>query len=214
MNSAVHTLISRGFVTSANHALALDGNGNPLPWLSYPAIEYLSGLNLREKTVFEYGSGCSTLYWSERCSRVVSVEHDKVWCEKLQESALASSIQNCRVLLREGESEYLRAIHEENCPYDVVIVDGGFNRKRMAEHALQRLAPGGIIVLDNSDCHVGAAEVLRNADLIQIDFCGFAPGNELEQVTSLFLRRDFRFPPLERWQPRKTPWCMPHLVDE
>ena len=35
----------------------IDENGEPLPWYTYPAIEYLTGLDFTQKTVFEFGCG-------------------------------------------------------------------------------------------------------------------------------------------------------------
>lgn len=40
---------------------AVDGAGQPVPWYTYPATEYLSHLDLSVLSVFEYGSGNSTL---------------------------------------------------------------------------------------------------------------------------------------------------------
>jgi hypothetical protein len=39
-----------------------DKNGEPVPWFTYPTIEYLNHLDLSECSVFEYGMGYSTLY--------------------------------------------------------------------------------------------------------------------------------------------------------
>ena len=41
----------------------VDADGRPLPWYTYPAIEYLEQLDFRDRTVFEFGSGASTLFW-------------------------------------------------------------------------------------------------------------------------------------------------------
>jgi hypothetical protein len=44
------------FRTIKNWA-CIDKNGNPIPWFTYPAIEYLNCLDLSECLVFEYGMG-------------------------------------------------------------------------------------------------------------------------------------------------------------
>src|SRR3954469_11247374 len=61
----------------------LDGQGNHVPWFTYPAIEYLNQLDLSGKRVLEFGSGFSTLYWAKRCGHVVSIESSKSWFEKM-----------------------------------------------------------------------------------------------------------------------------------
>ena len=41
--------------------VCLDRNGNPIPWYTYPAIEYLSQFDYSRKTIFEFGCGNSSL---------------------------------------------------------------------------------------------------------------------------------------------------------
>ena len=43
--------------------VCVDRDGNPLPWYTYPAIEYLSQFDYGEKTIFEFGCGYSSLFW-------------------------------------------------------------------------------------------------------------------------------------------------------
>ena len=52
----------------------VDRFNRPIPWYTYPAIEYIKQLDFSDKTVFEYGSGNSTLFWAQRCKKLVSVE--------------------------------------------------------------------------------------------------------------------------------------------
>lgn len=35
----------------------IDREGNPIPWYTYPAIEFLNSLDFSNKSVFEYGGG-------------------------------------------------------------------------------------------------------------------------------------------------------------
>lgn len=39
----------------------INKNREPIPWYTYPAIEYLSSLDFSNKNIFEYGGGNSTL---------------------------------------------------------------------------------------------------------------------------------------------------------
>ena len=41
----------------------IDKKGEPVPWFTYPAIEYLSHLDLSDFLVYEYGSGKILLYF-------------------------------------------------------------------------------------------------------------------------------------------------------
>ena len=81
---------------------AVDRDGHPLPWYTYPAIEFLSQLDFRDKTVFEFGSGMSSLYWAGVTRLVVSVEDDDRWFEIIR-SRLPG---NARVTLETDLAEF------------------------------------------------------------------------------------------------------------
>ena len=42
---------------SIDEKLCLDKEGNPIPWYTYPAIEYLSQFDYQDKKIFEFGCG-------------------------------------------------------------------------------------------------------------------------------------------------------------
>lgn len=52
-----------GYDLSARTNSCVDADGDPIPWYTYPAIEYLAGLSFTGKDVWEYGCGNSTK-WS------------------------------------------------------------------------------------------------------------------------------------------------------
>ncbi len=58
--------------------------GNPLPWFSYPTISFLEDIIQKQWKVFEYGCGYSTLFWSGKCEKTVSVEHDEHWFDRVK----------------------------------------------------------------------------------------------------------------------------------
>ncbi len=180
-----------------------DKDGNPLPWYTYPAIEYLSQFDYSQKKIFEYGCGYSSMFWAERAEKVTSIEDNFEWHARWQKE-----FQHPRLEIRwrdEGEI-YENAIFEDDALYDVIVVDGK-RRAECAKAAIVKLASGGMIILDDSDRintsqeYVDAVRALRQADLIQIDFYGFCPMNNYTKTTSLFLRRDFNFESLYKVQP-------------
>lgn len=183
--------------------VCVDKDGNPIPWYTYPAIEYLSQFDYADKEIFEYGCGNSSMFWAERAKKVTSIEDNLKWFDKWQ-----AEFSHPRLDIRwrdEGEI-YEQAIFEDNKKYDVIIVDGK-RRAECATAAVKSLAQGGMIILDDSDRintsqeYVKAVEALRAADLIQIDFYGFCPMNNYTKTTSLFLSRDFKFESLYKVQP-------------
>jgi len=181
-----------GHLRSVRTRSSVDANGQPIPWYTYPAIEFLQQLDLSDRTVFEYGSGNSTRFWAARAARVVTVEDDEHWWEKLR----AELPRNCVLLLEQDLREFANSIHRYPEGFDIVVVDGparGRTRLKCAAAAVQRLKPGGMIILDNSDWLPESAALLRNADLLQVDMSGFFPIGDHTQTTSLFFHRECRF---------------------
>jgi hypothetical protein len=190
----------QGYLRSVVQQRCVDATGAPIPWYTYPAIEFLKQLDFTSKAVFEYGSGHSTFFWGARAARVVSIEHSPEWFETV--SHRASS--NCTVTLETDPVAYIHAIERTDDTYDLIAVDGlvpNRARAKCAMLALRHLAPGGLIVLDNSDYLPGSTALLRMAGLIQVDMSGLGPSNDYAWTTSLFLTRDYALQPLGGRQP-------------
>ena len=175
--------------------VCVDRDGNPIPWYTYPAIEYLSQFDYAEKSIFEFGCGYSSLFWARRAKKVISIEDNPKWFDKWR-----SEFQepNLEVKWRDEGEGYYNAIFEEGQKYDVIVVDGK-RRADCARCAVQAMAENGVIILDDSDRintsqeYKDAVAVLRAADLLQVDFYGFCPMNNYTKTTSLFLSRKFDF---------------------
>lgn len=196
-----HLLVDYGWAQSLKSSKCVDKSGNPLPWFSYPAIDFLSQLDYSDKDIFEYGCGFSTLYWSSRAKTVLSIESDEKWIEKIQSQASS----NCRIIHSSLDVEEYSGQISSFQQFSVIIVDG-YIKTRVAccEKALKHLKPGGFIILDNSDRCLKSAATLRNAGLIQSDFTGFAPLSAHAQTTSVFFSRDYNFEPLNGYQPHRS----------
>jgi hypothetical protein len=182
----------------------VDDSGAPLPWISYPAIDFLSQFDFSEASVFEWGSGFSTLWWSKRCKRIATVESNLPWIPFIR-SLLPGSVELIVTPLN-ADAEVEAFVMHHAIEYDVIVVDNhGPFRWRCAEAAISKLAEGGVIILDNSDQCLKACEVLRKNCLTQIDFSGFAPCNGYAQTTSIFFRGRLKFQPKQKFQPHRSP---------
>ncbi len=183
--------------------ICVDKDGNPIPWYTYPAIEYLSQLDFSNKDIFEFGCGNSTMFWVKRANSVTSIEDNLNWFSKWQEEFKHDKLD---IRWRDEGEGYFNAIFEDNKKYDVIVVDGK-RRADCARCALKSLKDGGMIILDDSDRintskeYVDAVNELKKGDLIQIDFYGFCPMNNYTKTTSLFLSRSFNFKSLYTIQP-------------
>jgi hypothetical protein len=179
----------------------IDAAGGPIPWFTYPAIDYIRQLDLSEKAVFEWGAGFSTLFWSSRAKTVTSIETDPSWYSQLKPQ-LGS---NCELILSTRDVKHYSSLIYDKNAVDVIVIDGtGESRVSCSRAAIANLRPGGIIILDNSDLWLETSRILRDSGLIQVDFTGFAPMNAHCHTTSVYFSRDFNFAPLRGYQPHKS----------
>ncbi|MGE3477120.1 MAG: hypothetical protein AB7H70_15065 [Rhodospirillaceae bacterium] len=179
-------------------------DGTPVPWMTYPAICYLNQLDFSAKQIFEYGCGASTHYWARRAKQVYSVEHDAPWFERTRAFPLA----NAEISLATGK-DYVQAVRR-NAPHDVIVVDGRWRADCTIEsHGF--LAPGGMIIIDNSERYPVLNEFLRGKGFIQVDMVGYGPQNTYIWCTSFFLSRDFSIGPAKAHQPYAGPGMLDAL---
>jgi hypothetical protein len=204
-------LFQYAWLRSLRSAKSVDARGEPLPWITYPAIDFLVQLDLSDKKVFEWGSGQSTLFWAPRVAKIVSVETEPEWYQYVSQSAPS----NCQVILSKREPQsYAEIIEQYSEGFDIILIDGpGDFRPACSRTAIEQLKRGGIIILDNSDQSLNSARILRDSGLIQVDFTGFAPGQGYATTTSMFFDREYSFQPLEDFQPHRSvsqpnlPWA-------
>ncbi len=195
-----YKILSReyGHYQSAKQWQSIDKDGQPIPWYSYPMVEYLKQLDFSDKTVFEYGSGNSTLFWASRSKRVVAVEDDPAWYALIKPKLPA----NVEYILVDNKADYIQAIHRFTELFDVIIVDGS-HRYDCTRSARERLSADGMLILDNADWFSNTTAFLRDSDLLEIDMAGFNPINGYISTTSLFLSRAVSLKPIGAHQPMK-----------
>ncbi len=175
----------------------VDRKGEPIPWYTYPAIDYIKRVDFSHRTIFEYGSGNSTLFWGKRASKVISVEDNPKWFQEIAKKASP----NILIKLITKKLEYVNEIMNYPYKFDVIIIDGEHSRFQCAQKAMLKLNNGGMIILDNSENYFKTANTLRESGLIQIDMTGFGPIQGNTWTTSFFLNRDFIFYPIGIDQP-------------
>ena len=163
--------------------------GETVPWLTYPAIYWLGTVISGDEVVFEYGAGNSTLWWASHVARVISVEHNRGWYERVGSNAP----KNAEILLRD-EAHYVSAI-EGRGPFDIVLIDGGPSRQSSLKAALKEVTPTGLFILDDTDLesYSAAATELQRQGMLRLDFVGPRPGTPFLSMTSV-LSRD-----MNRW---------------
>lgn len=173
-----------GWTRSIRAGKPVDAEGHPLPWLNYATIWFLEERLQPQRTIFEYGSGNSTLWWAGHLRQVVSCEHDAAWAGYLRHNLPA----NVTLMQHSSESaSYPAAASTSGQTFDLVFIDGR-RRADCAHFALKALRPEGVIILDDADQHPGAVAAIEAEDYRRLDFVGLTPATVRLTRTALFYR--------------------------
>jgi predicted O-methyltransferase YrrM len=123
-----------------------------LPWITPEAVVRLNDLLSEDMHVLEYGSGGSTLFFSNRCKLVVSFDSDPLWIIKVIEKMWSSPAykRNVEMYFIKNYEEFLNKFPDQK--FNCVFIDSKrkfLNRDVMLTECLTVLAEPTIIVLDN-----------------------------------------------------------------
>ena len=140
-----------------NKQLPID---HELPWWSFRAIDYADKI-FPGKSIFEFGTGGSTIRYARVCKSVTSVEDNEDWLKIVKAKADDESLFNISLIYHYfdfdhptsfNSSEYLRS-YDGSKEYDVVIIDGQVQTFRERIECFKYVEPtlkaGGIIVVDD-----------------------------------------------------------------
>ncbi len=183
--AARNHLFSSGWLNSLAKGRPINASDQPVPWITYAAIDFLDGIVKPEWNVFEWGSGNSTLWWSSRVKSVKAAESCEGWYNEISHKMPA----NVNLVSAPEKQAYLDAyMANEGKLYDVVVIDGD-HRNDCARIAMEKLAPGGIIIFDNTDGEAMDEGVafLGGKDLYRLDFWGLIPSYLYKNCTSIYL---------------------------
>ena len=161
-----------------------------VPWLTYPTIRFLDGLQTSHCRALEFGSGASTQWLNARFDEVLSIEHAPEWYAKSTSFPILLRDPAGDPFRGAADSPYLEA-GRVGAPWDVVLVDG-MARVTCVEYIDDFVAPDGLVILDDTDLPElqPARESLVRDGFAGIDFWGFKPWLGLETCTSVY-SRDF-----------------------
>jgi hypothetical protein len=76
-----------------------------LPWFSYAAIDFLTGFLRPSMSVFEYGTGGSTVFFARKVQIVTSTEDNIVWLQKVKERLERTALTNVTLQHRQFDSK-------------------------------------------------------------------------------------------------------------
>jgi hypothetical protein len=175
-----------GHWKSSIATLAVDAYGAPIPWYTYPAIDFLTQRTFEGKHILEFGGGRSTLWWSVRAESVLTVEEDLNWYNRLR-TQVGSNVRLHHIPVDHVTRtvEPIRRVLDTNDvhAFDIIIIDGHL-RRELAALSFSYLAQGGALILDDAEGY-GFYEEIKRQDCQRVDFFGFAPGVSLRRCTSV-----------------------------
>ncbi len=129
----------------------LAGKSKNSPWMAPAAVKHLDHLLSADDVVLELGSGASTAWYARRARRVVSLEPDPSWAERVKKEL--ANHPNAEVRVGSVEDLFAPALFEVRPT--VLIVDHSdeprFSRTDAIRLALNDGAVPRLIVLDDSD---------------------------------------------------------------
>jgi hypothetical protein len=68
-------------------------DGKLVPWLTYSSITFLECLDLKRMNIVEFGSGASTVWFSERCKKITSYEFDSSYASQTKLKCKAKNLE-------------------------------------------------------------------------------------------------------------------------
>lgn len=162
------------------------------PLWPFDAIDWLNANLHKEMVAFEYGSGGSTLFISQRIKHLTTVEDIPRWYNKIHQALEDNNITNCDYVFRDPKfvgwtkneedygdpkkylsggdtkgfsfEDYAKTIDKYPDNYfDIVLLDGRA-RNSCIYRAVNKIRPGGHIFIDDSEIreHQAGIELLKN----------------------------------------------------
>ncbi len=132
------------------------------PWISPRAVRFLEENISNGQIGFEWGSGRRTIWLAVRLKRLISVEHDKIWFERLSRKIKEKKLNNIEYhyVSYEQKQKYVGIINNiEDNSLDIVFVDGAHNKACILA-AIPKIKKGGLLLIDDtnhfplSECNV------------------------------------------------------------
>jgi predicted O-methyltransferase YrrM len=127
------------------------------PWLTPEAVRLLTSMLRRSDRGVEFGSGRSTIWFAERVGYLTSVEHDKLWHQRVSVTLRDRGLTNVDYILalqdqppELGEiSKYAGTVHTfEDATLDFTLVDGQY-REYVTKLIMPKIRSGGLLIIDN-----------------------------------------------------------------
>ena len=182
-------LVMSGYIKSLEEGYPCKLNGDPIPWMNYNVVSFLESRLTKDMSLFEYGSGYSTLFYSNLVREVTSVETNVDWYNKMKK-LIINNVHLIYLDLKENR-EYCEYISMANKKYDIIVIDGR-DRNRCTENAINSLSEKGVIIFDDTSHadYAAGVKILVNHGFHKLDFEGLKAGGFGLDRTSVFYKKN------------------------
>jgi hypothetical protein len=186
----VSYLNTSGWMEGLKRGYPCRRDGSELPWLNFSVISFLEKRLSKELTLFEFGSGYSTLFYARAVNKVTSIEYDENWYEIIRKKLP----DNAKLIRRKKDidGDYCRSICDQSDElYDVVVVDGR-DRVNCIKQSITKLSDRGVILLDDSQREKYSDGILyaKHKGYLTLDFEGLTSSGSVMNRTTIFYRRE------------------------
>lgn len=159
------------------------------PWWVKNVADLVKSKLSKNMTVFEWGSGNSTLFIAQNVGSVVSVEHNLMWYERMQEIIPRNvRLEFCELTYG---GEYCKKIFNEKEKFDLIIVDGR-DRVNCAINAVEYIKENGIIIWDDThrEAYQEGYDFLKEHGYKQLQLSGITYSHAFMHYTSIFYKEN------------------------
>ena len=180
-------LKEEGWFRSFCSQSAVNASGEPIPWINYSMLHFLTSRLPENISILEYGSGNSTLYWAQLCKQIVSVEHDALWINYIRNKF--SDIPNIQLLTASPDEGYETAPAALDKKFELIIIDG-IRRIECANCAIKLLSEDGCILFDDTlfSDHIEVFEIMKKYGFKALRISGAKPIQNDRSEATIFYR--------------------------
>ena len=86
------------YILNRLHLFLIEKRHPDWPWLTAASIQILSSWLRPTDIGFEWGSGRSTLWFARRIRKLISVEHDPKWYDKISHVLKEENVTNVSII--------------------------------------------------------------------------------------------------------------------
>jgi len=144
-----------------------------LPWYTKPCLDEILKMNYSDWEVFEWGGGCSTVWYSYNCKHVDTLENSHGWAQEITDYLNKFGKKNFSMGVVDvppsanqphyNMGDYLNYIRKFNKKWDCIVVDGSYRNDALLISE-EFVKDGGIIIFDNYEQDTSGYPILPNKD--------------------------------------------------